>query len=73
MIGETTMELFTFMGKNLSGPIDIFILFQRITIEILGKMAFGYQFGVSLIFFFFCQFFDDQEIILISLLEFEIT
>ncbi|CAB5372642.1 unnamed protein product [Rhizophagus irregularis] len=45
MIGETTMELFTFMEKNLSGPTDIFILLQRITIEILGKMAFGHQFN----------------------------
>ncbi|RGB29392.1 cytochrome P450 [Rhizophagus diaphanus] len=45
MIGETTMELFTFMEKNLSEPIDVFILFQRITIEILGKMAFGHQFN----------------------------
>lgn len=56
MIGETTMELFTFMEKNLSGPTDIFILLQRITIEILGKMAFGHQFNVSQFFFFLCRF-----------------
>jgi cytochrome P450 len=60
MVGETTMELFSFMKKNLNlneQPIDVFTLFQRITIEILGKMAFGHQFGVSsfiLLISFYC-------------------
>ncbi|CAG8677871.1 21108_t:CDS:2 [Rhizophagus irregularis] len=38
-------EFFYSNDENLSGPINIFTLFQRITIEILGKMAFSHQFG----------------------------
>ncbi|GBB89435.1 hypothetical protein RclHR1_16100002 [Rhizophagus clarus] len=45
MVAKTNMDLFAYMDKNLHRPIEIFTLFQRITIEILGKMAFGYQFG----------------------------
>ena len=48
MVGETMMDLFTFMQQNLNKPIDTFELMQRITIEVLGKLAFGYRFGVSM-------------------------
>uniref|UniRef100_A0A1D1YE05 Cytochrome P450 4F22 n=1 Tax=Anthurium amnicola TaxID=1678845 RepID=A0A1D1YE05_9ARAE len=43
--GETVMDFFSFMQQNLNQPIDIFEVMQRITIEVLGKLAFGYQFG----------------------------
>ncbi|RIA81867.1 cytochrome P450 [Glomus cerebriforme] len=45
LVGETTLELFILMQRNLNDQIDIFAMLQRITIEILGKLAFGYQFG----------------------------
>ncbi|RIA91638.1 cytochrome P450 [Glomus cerebriforme] len=45
MVGETTMDLFSFIQQNLNRPIDIFEVMQRTTIEVLGKLAFGYKFG----------------------------
>ena len=48
IVGETVMDLFTFMKQNLNRPIDIFETMQRITIEVLGKLAFGYKFGVRM-------------------------
>ena len=42
------MDLFTFMQQNLTRPVDIFQTMQRTTIEVLGKLAFGYHFGVSI-------------------------
>ncbi|CAI2187348.1 519_t:CDS:2, partial [Funneliformis geosporum] len=47
-VGETTFELFNFMQQNLNRPVDIFEIMQRTTIELLGKLAFGYQFGAML-------------------------
>ncbi|CAI2177310.1 11164_t:CDS:10 [Funneliformis geosporum] len=45
IVGEITFELFNFMKQDLGRPIDIFETMQRITIEVLGKLAFGYRFG----------------------------
>ena len=45
--GETTMELFNFMKQYLNRPIDVFETMQRVTVEVLGKLAFGHKFGVS--------------------------
>ncbi|RIA87775.1 cytochrome P450 [Glomus cerebriforme] len=45
IVGETTMELFAFMQQNLNRPINVFEVMQRTTIEVLGKLAFGYKFG----------------------------
>ncbi|GBB99562.1 hypothetical protein RclHR1_03560017 [Rhizophagus clarus] len=45
IVGETVMNLFSFMQKNLDRPIDVFEVMQRITIEVLGELAFGYKFG----------------------------
>jgi hypothetical protein len=56
MVGETMMDLFTFMQQNLNQPIDAFELMQRVTIEVLGKLAFGYRFGVSMKNIFFGLF-----------------
>ena len=47
-VGETVMDLFTFMQQNLNHPIDVYETMQRITIEVLGKLAFGYHLGVSI-------------------------
>ena len=47
-MGETVTELFSFMQQNLGQQIDIFEVMQRTTIEVLGKLAFGYKFGVSM-------------------------
>ena len=48
IVGETVMDLFTFMQQNLTRPIDIFQTMQRTTIEVFGKLAFGYHLGVSI-------------------------
>ncbi|GBB91122.1 hypothetical protein RclHR1_18250004 [Rhizophagus clarus] len=45
MVGETTLDLFSFIQQNLNRPIDVFEVMQRTTIEVLGKLAFGYKFG----------------------------
>ncbi|EXX68538.1 cytochrome P450 [Rhizophagus irregularis DAOM 181602=DAOM 197198] len=45
IVGETVMDLFSFIQQNLNRPIDIFEVMQRTTIEVLGKLAFGYRFG----------------------------
>ncbi|GET01449.1 cytochrome P450 [Rhizophagus clarus] len=45
MVGETVLELFSYTQRNLDLPIDIYETMQRTTIEILGKLAFGYKFG----------------------------
>jgi hypothetical protein len=46
MVGETTLDLISFIQQNLNRPIDVFEIMQRTTIEVLGKLAFGYKFGV---------------------------
>jgi hypothetical protein len=58
MVGETTLDLISFIQQNLNRPIDVFEIMQRTTIEVLGKLAFGYKFGVSLkkIFVMFVMF-----------------
>lgn len=48
IVGETVMDLFSFIQQNLNRPIDIFEVMQRTTIEVLGKLAFGYRFGVNI-------------------------
>ncbi|CAB4403344.1 unnamed protein product [Rhizophagus irregularis] len=45
MVGETTLDLISFIQQNLNRPIDVFEIMQRTTIEVLGKLAFGYKFG----------------------------
>ncbi|POG74196.1 cytochrome P450 [Rhizophagus irregularis DAOM 181602=DAOM 197198] len=45
VVGEITMDLFTFMNPNLNRPINIIESMRRISIEALGKFAFGYKFG----------------------------
>ncbi|CAB4389676.1 cytochrome P450 [Rhizophagus irregularis] len=45
VVGEITMDLFTFMNPNLNRPINIIEPMRRISIEALGKFAFGYKFG----------------------------
>jgi hypothetical protein len=42
------LELLDFMKNNLDRPINAYKSMQRITIEILGKLAFGHKFGVSM-------------------------
>ncbi|CAG8721864.1 6756_t:CDS:2, partial [Funneliformis mosseae] len=48
IVGETTFELFNFTRQNLNIPIDIFEIMQRTTIEMLGNLAFGYQFVLEI-------------------------
>ncbi|CAG8743171.1 11438_t:CDS:2, partial [Funneliformis caledonium] len=48
IVGETTFELFNFTQQNLNRPIDIFEIMQRTTIEVLGNLAFGYQFVLEI-------------------------
>lgn len=57
IVGETVMDLYSFIQQNLNRPIDIFEVMQRTTIEVLGKLAFGYRFGVN-IKIYYCFFFD---------------
>ena len=69
MVGETVMDLFSFMQPNLDKPIDIFEVMQRITIEVLGKLAFGYKCGVSMwILFYLCYYlhFSNQTTLIFS-------
>ncbi|CAG8580097.1 577_t:CDS:10 [Funneliformis mosseae] len=47
IVGEITFDLFNLMQHNLSRPIDIFEIMQRITVEVLGQLAFGYRFGAK--------------------------
>jgi hypothetical protein len=42
------MDLFSFMQKNLNLPIDVYEVMQRITIEVLGIVAFEHKFGVRM-------------------------
>ncbi|RGB40446.1 cytochrome P450 [Rhizophagus diaphanus] len=44
MVGETTLDLISFIQQNLNRPIDVFEIMQRTKIEVLGKLAFGYKF-----------------------------
>jgi hypothetical protein len=44
------------MKPNLNRPIDIIETMRRISIEALGKFAFGYKFGVR-VGKYFCIFF----------------
>ncbi|CAG8781606.1 4341_t:CDS:2, partial [Cetraspora pellucida] len=43
MVGECTNEFITLLNKWTGTPIDVFSLMQRITIQILGKLAFAYD------------------------------
>ncbi|CAG8643640.1 6225_t:CDS:2 [Funneliformis caledonium] len=47
IVGETVYEQFDFIQQHSSGHIDLFELMQRTTIEVFGKLAFGYQFGAK--------------------------
>ena len=47
-VGETTFELFNFIQPNLNKPIDIYETIQRPVLDVLGKLAFGYKFGVRI-------------------------
>ncbi|CAG8645369.1 3806_t:CDS:10, partial [Funneliformis mosseae] len=44
-IGEVVLEAFKYMSSEIHEPIDIYEMLQHITIEVLGKVAFGYSFG----------------------------
>ena len=57
MVGETTLDLISFIQQNLNRPIDVFETMQRTTIEVIGKLAFGYKFGVRVwkIFYHICN------------------
>lgn len=50
IVGETTMDLFNFMQPNLNQPIDVYETIQRPVLEVLGKLAFGYKFGVRIFY-----------------------
>ncbi|CAG8550977.1 12707_t:CDS:2 [Gigaspora margarita] len=43
MVGECTNEFINLVNKWIDTPIDVFSLMQRITIQILGKLAFAYD------------------------------
>ncbi|CAG8474977.1 8193_t:CDS:2 [Gigaspora rosea] len=43
MVGECTNEFINLVNKWTDKPIDVFSLMQRITIQILGKLAFAYD------------------------------
>src|SRR5437660_1016310 len=44
VIGKETIDLINLLDKLVDQPIDINKLMQRITIQILGKIAFSYDF-----------------------------
>ncbi|CAG8745346.1 25215_t:CDS:10, partial [Dentiscutata erythropus] len=43
MVGECTNEFINLLNKWTDTPIDVFSLMQRITVQILGKLAFAYD------------------------------
>ncbi|CAG8492785.1 7324_t:CDS:2 [Funneliformis caledonium] len=45
IIGKNAFKLFNLMDYNLDKPINIYDMMQRTTIEILGQVAFAYEFG----------------------------
>ena len=44
--GNTTIDLINLLNKLVDQPIDIYNMMQRTTIQVLGKVAFGYDFKV---------------------------
>jgi len=44
-MGNVVLEAFRYLRKEIYQPVDIYELLQRITIEVLGQLAFGYSFG----------------------------
>ena len=51
VIGENALKLFKLMDCDLKNTINIYDMMQRTTVEILGQVAFGHQFGVDLSLF----------------------
>ncbi|CAI2163633.1 12426_t:CDS:2 [Funneliformis geosporum] len=45
VVGKNAFKLFNLMDYNLNKPINIYDMMQRTTIEILGQVAFAYEFG----------------------------
>ena len=48
IVGETTIDLFNFMQPHLNQPINVYETIQRPILDVLGKLAFGYKFGVTI-------------------------
>ena len=46
-MGDVVLEAFQYLRNKIHKQVDIYELLQRITIEVLGQVAFGYSFGVS--------------------------
>nr|CAG8617780.1 8850_t:CDS:2 [Entrophospora candida] len=44
VVGKTTIDLINLLDKIVDQPFDIFKVMQRITIQVLGKVAFNYDF-----------------------------
>ena len=59
VMGEVVLKTFEYLKNEIYQPVDIYEILQRLTIEVLGQVAFGYSFGVSIqknfieYFFFF--------------------
>ncbi|GBB96425.1 hypothetical protein RclHR1_02750017 [Rhizophagus clarus] len=45
IIGDVVLDAFRYLRKEIHEPVNIYELLQRITIEVLGQLAFGYSFG----------------------------
>lgn len=49
-MGDVVLDAFRYLRKEIHKPVNIYELLQRITIEVLGQLAFGYSFGVRISF-----------------------
>ncbi len=47
VVGKNAFKLFKLMDNNLNKPVNVYDMMQRVTMEILGQVAFAYEFGVS--------------------------
>ncbi|RIA80803.1 cytochrome P450 [Glomus cerebriforme] len=45
VMGDVVLNTFRYLQNDIHKPVDIYELLQRITIEVLGQVAFGYSFG----------------------------
>ena len=46
-MGEVVLESFQYLRNEIHNQVDIYETLQRITIEVLGQVAFGYSFKVE--------------------------
>jgi hypothetical protein len=46
-MGDVVLDTFQYLHNEIHNKVDIYETLQRITIEVLGRVAFGYSFKVK--------------------------